>query len=248
MDIRAVLFDINGTLVDISTDENMEEIYRAIGHFLTYQGITLHRWEVRDRYFALMQAHRLRSPETFVEWDAITLWHDFIQAEASDYTRALSPEYLAQLPRFLAELHRGSARRRLRLYPQVQETLELLRGRYAMAVVTDAQNVYALPEMEAVGLRKYFDPIIVSGNYGYRKPDARLFYHALDGLAVRPEQALFLGNDLYRDIYGAQQVGMKAIHITYQQSSPPEQNITPDYVIAGIEELPQALDYFLALP
>jgi hypothetical protein len=43
MDIRALLFDSNGTLIDIRTDEGLEEIYRAIGHFLTYQGISLHR-------------------------------------------------------------------------------------------------------------------------------------------------------------------------------------------------------------
>jgi putative hydrolase of the HAD superfamily len=36
MDIRALLFDVNGTLIDIETDEGLEEIYRAIGHFLTY--------------------------------------------------------------------------------------------------------------------------------------------------------------------------------------------------------------------
>jgi putative hydrolase of the HAD superfamily len=33
MDIRALLFDVNGTLIDIETDEGLEEIYRAIAHF-----------------------------------------------------------------------------------------------------------------------------------------------------------------------------------------------------------------------
>jgi putative hydrolase of the HAD superfamily len=32
----------------------------------------------------------------------------------------------------------------------------------------------------AVGLLKYFNPIIVSGDYGYRKPDPRLFQKALE--------------------------------------------------------------------
>ncbi len=58
MDIRALLFDINGTLIDIQTDEGLEEIYRAIGHFLTYQGLSLHRGEVRDLYFETMQQQR----------------------------------------------------------------------------------------------------------------------------------------------------------------------------------------------
>jgi len=53
MDIRALLFDVNGTLIDIETDDGLAEIYRGIGHFLAYQGISLHRWEVRDLYFRL---------------------------------------------------------------------------------------------------------------------------------------------------------------------------------------------------
>ena len=48
MENRALLFDVNGTLIDIETDEWMEEAYRAVAHFLTYQGIALHRGEVRD--------------------------------------------------------------------------------------------------------------------------------------------------------------------------------------------------------
>ena len=43
MEIKGILFDINGTLTDIKTDEGNEEIYRAIAHVLTYQGISLHR-------------------------------------------------------------------------------------------------------------------------------------------------------------------------------------------------------------
>ncbi len=247
MDIRALLFDVNGTLVDIETDEGLEEIYRAIGHFLTYQGISLRRWEVRDLYFQIMQQQRAASTEMFVEWDAVAVWRKFIEMKGSDYTRSLPLEKREQLPLFLAELHRGIARKRLRLYPQVQETLDLLRSRYRMAVVSDAQSAYAVPELCSVGLLNYFDPIIVSGDYGYRKPDPRLFQKALDALLVRPEQALFLGNDLYHDILGAQQVGMKAIFVAYNQSRPVHQTIEPDYIIYQFAELLQAVNYFLKL-
>ncbi len=219
MDIRALLFDVNGTLIDIETDEGLEEIYRAIGHFLTYQGISLHRWEVRDLYFQIMQQQREGSSETFAEWDAIEVWREFLHNNANDYTRALPSEKREQLPLFLAELHRGIARKRLHLYPQVQETLDQLCSLYHMAVVSDAQSAYAVPELRAVGLP----------------------------LQVRPEQALFLGNDLYQDIFGAQQVGMKAIFVSYNQGNTSYQTILPDYTIYRFAELPQAINYFMAL-
>ena len=244
MDIRALLFDVNGTLIDIETDEGLEEIYRTIAHFLMYEGITLHRWEVRDLYFQIMQRHRAASSEKFVEWDAVSVWREFLQQTGSDYTRGLPLEKLAQLPLFLAELHRGIARKRLRLYPQVQETLDQLRSRYRLAVVSDAQSAYAVPELRAVGIRDYFNPIIVSGDYGYRKPDPRLFQKALATLEIRPEQALYLGNDLYHDILGAQQVGMKAILVSYNGANISSETIKPDYVIYNFAELIQAVNYF----
>jgi putative hydrolase of the HAD superfamily len=247
MDIRALLFDVNGTLIDIETDEGLEEIYRGIGHFLAYQGIALHRWEVRDLYFQIMQRQRAESAEEFVEWDAVEVWREFLHIKGSDYTRSMPSEKLAQLPLFLAELHRGIACKRLRLYPQVQETLDQLRSHYSMAVVSDAQGVYAVPELYTVGLLHYFDPIIVSGDYGYRKPDARLFQKALDILQVRPEQALFLGNDLYHDIFGAQQVGMKAIFASYNQGTPSYEAISPDYTLSRFADLPQAINYFVTM-
>ena len=47
MAIKGILFDLYGTLIDIETDESMDEIYRAIAHYLTYHGVYLHRREVR---------------------------------------------------------------------------------------------------------------------------------------------------------------------------------------------------------
>ena len=116
-----------------------------------------------------------------------------------------------------------------------------------MAVVSDAQSAYAIPELRAVGLLHYFNAIIVSGDYGYRKPDPRLFQKALDALKVRPEQALFFGNDLFHDISGAQQVGMKAIFVSYNQGNTSSQTISPDYTICRFAELPQAVNYFTKL-
>lgn len=247
MDIRALLFDVNGTLIDIETDEGLEEIYRAIAHFLTYQGISLHRWEVHDLYFQIMQHQRARSAETFAEFDVVEVWREFLRNKASDSFNSLPTVKREQLPLFLADLHRGIARKRLRPYPQVQETLDQLRSRFPMAVVSDAQSAYAVPELRAVGLLHYFNPIIVSGDYGYRKPDPRLFQKALDALQVRPEQALFFGNDLFHDIFGAQQVGMKAVFVSYNQGNTSPQTITPDYTICRFAELPQAINHFMTL-
>ena len=86
--------------------------------------------------------------------------------------------------------------------------LDAVAARFPLAVVTDAQSAWARGELHGVGLDGYFDPVVVSGDHGYRKPDRRLFEHALIGLGVA-EHAVYVGNDMHRDIYGARAAGMR---------------------------------------
>jgi putative hydrolase of the HAD superfamily len=237
MDIRAVAFDVNGTLVRILTDDGMEQIFRSIAHFLTYQGIDLHRHQVRDLYFERMKEQQQASPEKHPEFDAVGIWRSILQAHLTEFTRALPAEKLEQMPLFLAEMYRGISRCRLRLYPHVREVLDMLRERYPLAVVTDAQSAYARAELHKVGLLDYFDPIVVSGDHGYRKPDRRLFQLALDGMGVAAEHALYVGNDMHRDIFGAQEAGMTTVMVESDQGADVHLDCMPDYTISDLRDL-----------
>ena len=124
----------------------------------------------------------------------------------------------------------------------VRDVLDALRERYPLALVTDAQSSYARGELHKVGLLDYFDPIIVSGDHGYRKPDRRLFQFALDGMGVAAENALYVGNDMYRDIFGAREVGMKTVMFDSDQGANVHLDCVPDFTIADFRDLLKILD------
>jgi putative hydrolase of the HAD superfamily len=237
MDIRAVAFDVNGTLVRILTDDGSEQIFRSAAHVLTYQGIDLHRHQVRELYFGLMAEQLRTSPQAHPEFDAVGIWRRIIDGHMTDFTRTLPAAKLEQLPLFLAEMSRGIARRRLSVYPHVREVLDVLRGRYPLALVTDAQSAYARGELHKVGLLDYFDPIVVSGDHGYRKPDRRLFQLALDGMGMAPENALYVGNDMHRDIFGAREAGMTTVMFESGQGTQVHLDCVPDYRITDFRDL-----------
>jgi len=246
MNFKAIVFDINGTLVDIQTDEGNEEVYRGISHFLTYQGIEAHRWQLRDEYYQLMDEQRKGSSEAFPEFDAVELWREYLRRRP-EACRALHPEKLKWMPMFLAEMYRGISRYRLQLYPEVKNVLDELARRYKLAALSDAQTAWALPEMRAVGIEGYFKPIIVSGDHGYRKPDSRIFQAALDGVGEPPENVLFVGNDMYRDIYGASRAGMKTVFFASNQGGRTKAyGAEPDYIIYQFAELRQAIAFLEA--
>jgi putative hydrolase of the HAD superfamily len=241
MDIRAIAFDVNGTLVKILADDGDERAFRAAAHFLTYQGIDLHRYELRELYFQLLKEQLRTSQERYPEFDAVGIWRSIIEDHQTDFTRALPAAKLEQIPLSLAELARGVSRRRLGLYPYVREVLDVLRERYPLAVVTDAQSAYARSELHKVGLLGYFDPIVVSGDHGYRKPDPRLFRLALDGMAVAAENTLYVGNDMYRDIYGAREAGLTTVMFDSDQGEKTYRDCAPDYTITDFRDLPAIL-------
>ena len=221
MDIRAVAFDVNGTLVRIQTEDGMDRVFRSAAHFLTYQGIDLCRQQVRDLYFQIMTEQQQASPEEHPEFDAEGIWRSIIEAHRRLSPAPCPPESCSRCRCSWPRCAAASRATGYGLYPHVREVLDALRERYPLALVTDAQSTYARGELHRVGLLGYFDPIVVSGDYGYRKPDRRLFQFALDGMAVAAGNALYVGNDMHRDIFGAREAGMKTVMFNSDQGRRP---------------------------
>ena len=243
MIIQAILFDVNGTLIDINTDESNEEIYRGISHILTYHGISMHRGEVRDEYYRIMDIQLKTSLEKYPEFNVVELFREFLHRRFSALG-SIPPDKLKCLPVFLAEAYRGISRNRLQLYPDVLDVLNDLHPRYNLAAISDAQSAWCLPELRGVGIDEYFDPIIVSGDFGYRKPDPRLFMAALTALRVVPENVLFVGNDMFRDVYAAKQLGIKTVFFSSNQGRKQAEGVKPDYIIYQFPEMRQAVEFF----
>lgn len=244
MVIRGLLFDINGTLTDIHTNEWHDDIYRILSNLLSYQGIALGPNEVKDSYFQIMKEQRATSNERHPEFDAVAVFGEIITRHTTDFTRLLPPEKLGQLPQFLAETHRAASRWRLQLYDGVEETIRHLRMKYHLAIISDGQTAYAVPELHAVGLLGSFDPVIISGDFGFRKPDQRLFEKALIIMQMEPSEVLFVGNDMYRDVYGAQKLGIKTIFFRSNQGQQEKEDVKPDYIIYNFPELLNAVRFF----
>jgi putative hydrolase of the HAD superfamily len=76
---------------------------------------------------------------------------------------------------------------------------------------------------------------------GYRKPDRRLFQLALDGMAMPAKNALYVGNDMHRDIFGAREAGLKTVMFDSDQGKKAYRDCVPDYTITDLRDLIQIL-------
>ena len=83
---------------------------------------------------------------------------------------------------------------RLVLFDDAVQTLEALRPRFKLGLVTNGPSRTQRPKIEQFQLIDYFDLLIVSEEVGVAKPDPTIFAIALERLGVAPSEALFVGD------------------------------------------------------
>ncbi|WP_190276639.1 HAD family hydrolase [Catenulispora acidiphila] len=106
---------------------------------------------------------------------------------------------------------------RLEPYPGVREALVRLRvAGVRLAVVTDGDVEVQAWKVRALGLSAFFECVVVSdalGGRGVRKPSAVPFLAAVEGLGVRPERCVVVGDRPEKDVMGALGADIRAVRV-----------------------------------
>ncbi len=122
-------------------------------------------------------------------------------------------------------------------YPELYEVLETLRGRYKLGIITNGFSSVQREKINTVKIAEYFDDIIVSGEHDFAKPDSRIFALSCERLGVTPEEAVYVGDYYKNDIAGAIGAGIMPIWI----SEDPEEH--KDYEGIRVSRLRDILTY-----
>ncbi|MZH46149.1 MAG: HAD family hydrolase [Nitrospinae bacterium] len=123
------------------------------------------------------------------------------------------------------------------VFPEVNTVLnQLSQWGIKMGIISNTTNPVFMKEeeLEATGLKKYFDFTIYSSGVPYRKPHPSIFQLAISQFKLEPSEILFVGDSLSMDILGARGVGMKTAWINRKKE---KSDIIPDYEIVSLEDL-----------
>jgi putative hydrolase of the HAD superfamily len=191
MPVRAVVFDLFGTLVDESPPA-------AYAEFLAETAARL--GADADRFSALWSAHdvaRYTGP--------IEACFEAICAELGVSDRRRLEDALA----FRVERLRHILVPR----PDAEETLRTLRRRgFRLGMISNASGeisgLWADTPFAAL-----FDAVLFSADERMMKPDARLYARASERLGVPTGDCLFVGDGAYRELQGAAKAGMTPVLI-----------------------------------
>lgn len=238
MTIKAIISDIYTTLIDIKTDESDKDVYRRLASYLKYQGVYLSADELKWFFFEKKALQKKTGKEEYPEVDYRRVWHEILQENRYE---PHSPDIdSSTIVPDIVRLHRSLSIEKIKLYRGVYETLDRLKQRYRLGIISDSQPDHAYPELKMLGIYGYFNTIVVSAEFGYRKPDVRLFKECLKRLGAEPHESVYIGNDTFRDVKGAKEAGMKAVLIMTKHGQK-EGGASPDYTIDRIDQLEDIL-------
>ena len=125
----------------------------------------------------------------------------------------------------------------LRPLPGVREVLPAMTDRYSLSIVTNGEDDIQRGKLRHLGLGEHFRHLVISGNVGYEKPDARIFEHALGLAGVPASEALAVGDRLETDVAGAKAAGIRAVWFDHWNDEPRATGPQPDAVITAFEQL-----------
>jgi len=213
---RAVLFDLDGTLLDTIAD-----LAEAANRMLSELGRPLRPQD---------EIHR------FVGKGIPNL----VQRCLTEGSAASEAEIAAALPVFRRHYTVVNGIH-ARLYPGVDDTLRAMRGRgLRLAVVTNKAEAFTLPLLARTGIAGYFDTVVSGDTLAVKKPDPAVLHLACTRLGVSAGQALMIG-DSANDALAAQGAGMPVLLVTYGYSEGmPVDTIECDGLLSSAL---QALDY-----
>lgn len=216
--IRAVVFDLDNTLVDFMAMKRLA-VDAAI-HSMIDAGLGLSIDEAKARIDAIYKERGIEFQNVFDQ-----LLYDIFNKV--DY-KILSAGIIA---------YRRAREAALVPYPHVYMTFtELLKRGLRLGVVSDAPAREAWLRLCYLNFHHLFDAVITFDDSGERKPSPKPFQRILRALAVKPEEALMVGDWAERDMVGAAQVGMKTVFARYGDTFGTAQS-GADYEINDIHEL-----------
>jgi putative hydrolase of the HAD superfamily len=139
----------------------------------------------------------------------------------------------------LADTYSTRREEMVKFFPGSIDTLDYLKSSSKkMALITNGASDMQRAKIERFGLAEYFDYILVEGEFGAGKPDKSVFTHTLGVLGASPEDTWMVGDDLNRDIAGAQSVGIHAVWVDWARKGLPETStVSPDRIVSAISEL-----------
>jgi putative hydrolase of the HAD superfamily len=238
--IRAVLFDMGGTLEDLYYDEAIRQV--ATGDLHEYlrglefdPGLSLPNLRAAVR--SGLEAYQAWREQSERELSPERVWAEYIFAN-----HRISKERLMTVAEDIAFFYETHYYVRS-LRPEAPAVLEELSQRgFRLAVISNVISRLLVPrKLAEYGIAHYFEPVLTSAALGWRKPNARIFEEAARLMQLPPDACAYVGDTVSRDVIGARRAGYGLViqirSFLTQKADLGADSVLPDAVIHDLRQV-----------
>lgn len=243
VDLKAIFFDSGGTLESYRyTKELRISRVPLFRECLNDAGIclALNDQELEELISKRVAAYRKWSLTSRIELKTEEIWGKYVFNDLSIDHQALKSiserlSYLYETNFYIREMR-----------PEIPEVLDAVQKMgLKIGCISNTQSLTQVPNtLERYGIKKYFSVIVMSSEYGRRKPDPSIFYHAARLMNLPTGACAYIGDKISRDILGSQQAGFRlAIQIHHEfDDGEKDEGAIPDVYIHRMSDLPRILE------
>jgi HAD superfamily hydrolase (TIGR01549 family) len=224
--IKAVLFDIDGTLFDRHNAQRL--IFRAFKqeYASLFDGI--------DEYMLMAiyyEAGRLAGEYFYTDNDKNLLYLYRFQmfltmlGREDGYAQGMADFYVDQYTKVNSEI------------PDAREVVKRLAKSYPIGVITNGISLGQRAKLQSLGIIPLLKCVLISEEFGIAKPDRQIFEKAAADLGLKTGDCLYIGNTFDHDIMGGLEAGMQTCWFNPKKAAPEDDKIKPDYQIEKLSEL-----------
>lgn len=236
--VKAVIFDFIGTLAvveDYSYEKSERKLYESLNNagFKADCPAFVEAYEQAHQKYRVIRYQELREVTNTV-WISEAL-------NTLGYKTTPNDEKICMAINIFFEDYLKSLELRL----NAAEVLEKLASNFVLGLVSNFTHASVIHTgLQKLGIRHYFYSVLVSHDFGWRKPSLRVFREILKRLNVVDREAVYVGDSPEEDIKGAQTVGMTTVFIPsqfYNLVDLEKAAVHPDFKINDLEEILQIL-------
>lgn len=206
--MKNFVFDFYNTLVDIRTDEHSAESWQGVVEFFAELGIDSDPQRLIELYDECWSSYLYDLKETskydYPEGDVTEVY----KRMAITLGGALSDKEAA----FCAQIARRDSMRKFCLFDGTIELLKTLKRTSKLYLLSNAQSVFTMDEINSLGIADLFDGIMLSSDYGCRKPDKAFFNCLFKKYGLRRRDTVMVGDDVESDGKGATAYGLRYVY------------------------------------
>ena len=207
--IRAVVFDLYGTLIRIHTDEeDLERVWKPMTFYYGYHGAKYSSPDQLCRaYRAEVRRYQRAADARFGPGCGEVSLEQVLEAL---FRKKGAPWVTGEMVRGAGMLLQACSTDQAELYPGAQQLLDTLRGAVKKVfLLSNAQRLFTWPEMTMLELCGRFDRIFLSSDWGVKKPSPDYFNLVLQECCCSPAQVMMVGNSIHDDVEPARALGMR---------------------------------------